>query len=251
MIVRAIKRAIGLLILSQLGACAVMSKQECVNADWRQVGYQVGVDGNTDISQAYSARERACSKHGVEANWQHFEQGHADGVVQYCQLDNAVELGVRGASRSIDNQVCSERDYPGFREAFNVGYKLYALRKLVQESDSTIANLNSKTYRHQQDIRRINHDLESEDLDKSARKRLRQERRKIRAYIYELDQEIKQCNNRLYRQKSAARNYSDYVYQDYVFSLNDEFVDPRKPKPFVPKKKQNGFDDRIDEILNE
>jgi len=225
MIVRAIKRAIGLLILSQLGACAVMSKQECVNADWRQVGYQVGVDGNTDISQAYSARERACSKHGVEANWQHFEQGHADGVVQYCQLDNAVELGVRGASRSIDNQVCSERDYPGFREAFNVGY--------------------------QQDIRRINHDLESEDLDKSARKRLRQERRKIRAYIYELDQEIKQCNNRLYRQKSAARNYSDYVYQDYVFSLNDEFVDHRKPKPFVPKKKQNGFDDRIDEILNE
>ena len=59
---KGIKNVIGLLVLSQLGACAVMSKQECITADWRQVGYQVGVNGNDDISHAFNVREQACAK---------------------------------------------------------------------------------------------------------------------------------------------------------------------------------------------
>ncbi len=254
-----IKTAMLLLALSQLGACAVMSKQECLNADWRQVGYHIGNNGNIDISEAFNLRERTCAKHGATANWRQFKLGHADGIVQFCQLGNAVELGVDGVNRAIDDQVCSERDYPGFREAFDKGYKLHLLRSRVQQSHATISDLNNRAYRYQKDIRRINHDLRSEDLDldKSERKHLRRERRELRRHLYRLEDEIEQCRKRLYHQQSEANNYSDYVYQDYLLSLSNEFIDPRNRRlsasnsTNIEKTKQSEFEDRIDEILNE
>jgi len=252
-----IKKTLLLLALSQLGACAVMSKQECLNADWRNVGYGVGSNGNSSISDAFNLRERTCAKHGAAANWKQFRQGHSDGIVQFCQLSNALELGVNGTSRAIDERVCPERDYPGFRNAFRVGYKLHELRNRVYRSNSVISDLNSRIYRYQKDIRRINKELNSNEIDKQQAKYLRRERREIRRYIYDLDREIEQCRQRLYHQQSAANDYSDYVYQDYLLSLSDKFVDPRNRKHStsayekINKPKQSEFEDQIDEILNE
>jgi len=248
-----------LLALSQLSACAVMSKQECLNADWRQVGYNIGNTGNIDISESFNLRESTCAKHGATANWRQFKRGHADGVVQFCQLDNAVELGVGGVSRVIDDQVCSERDYPGFREAFQAGYKLHVLRSRVRQSNATIANLNDRAYRYEKDIRRINRELGSEelDLDKSEREYLGREHRELRRHLYRLEDEIEQCRKRLYHQQSEANNYSDYVYQDYLLSLSNEFVDPRNSKRSASqfkrteKSTQSEFEDRVDDVLNE
>lgn len=246
-----INKAILLLALSQLGACAVMSKQECLNADWRNVGYGVGLNGNINKSDAFNIRQRACEKHGASANWLQFQQGHADGVVQYCQLSNAVELGIKGASKAIDKQICREHDYPGFGEAFSVGYKLHVLRDRIYQSNSNITTLNNRLSRYRKDIHRINEALNAEDLDKSERKHLQRERRKIRSYVYDLDREIEHCRQRQYQQKSAESDYSDYVYQDYLLSLSDRFIDPRnKKREQAEKPNQSEFEDRVDEVLD-
>jgi len=79
-----------LITLNQLGACAVISKKECLNADWYQIGKNVAFNGNTDLNNAFDRRKRTCEKHGEIANWQRFQQGHSDGIVEYCQLRNAV-----------------------------------------------------------------------------------------------------------------------------------------------------------------
>lgn len=223
-----IKTIFLLLVLSQLGACAVMSKNECFNANWEQVGYRVAVDGEPNQTRAYNKREKVCAKHGALADWREFQKGHADGMVDYCQLGNALELGVEGRYRVLEGHVCPENDYPGFREAFRTGYKLHLLRRDVQQSQSTISNLESRRYGYRRDIRSINNQLREDEIDKSQRKTLRYKRQKLRDYIYDIDREIEQCRRRLYREESAERSYSYFLYEDYAYSLSDRYIDPRK-----------------------
>lgn len=247
-----IKKALLLLALSQLGACAVMSKSDCLNADWRQVGYGVGIDGKLDKTDAFNVREKACVKHGAPANWEQFKDGHADGIVEFCQLINAVELGARGAHRAIDNQVCPERDYPGFGEAFRVGYKLHTLNSRIYENNSEIVNLNNQIHRYEKQIRRINQDLSAQGSNESNLNQLKSERRNLRNRIYQLDRNAEQYRRRLYQDQSARDSYSAYVYEDYITTLSDRFVDPRNKKPSnTPKRQQSSFEDRVDEILNQ
>jgi len=250
-----ISKILLLLAFTQLTACAVMSKQECLDADWRQVGYGVGSNGDTDISDQFNRREQTCVKHGTSANWKQFQQGHSDGLVQYCQLANALELGASGHSQVIDNQVCAERDYPGFREAFNVGYQLHMLRSRVRESDSALLDLSNSRDSYEQSIRHIRHQLREDYIEQAERKRLRYRLRENRDHLYNIDREEEQYRRRLRRDQAAANRYADEVYDDYVFSVSDRFIDPRvknsaTDKPITPPK-QSEFDDRIDDILNQ
>lgn len=246
-----INKILLLLTLTQLGACAVMSKQECLSADWRQVGFDVALNGNTDISDAYNRRQQACAKHGATANWRQFQLGHSDGTVEYCQLENAMALGANGNSRVVDQQVCAERDYPGFRQAFNVGYQLHILLSRVRDSNESISNLSSSRYDYKKSINPIRHKLDEDNIDDSERKRLRYELREVRNHIYEIDREIEHYRQRVYQEQSEADHYIDNVYDDYLLSVSDRFVDPRVKPRATRKPKQTDFDDRIDDILNQ
>jgi len=246
-----ISKILLILAFTQLTACAVMSKQECVSADWRQVGYDVGVDGNTDISDQFNRREQTCVKHGTSANWQQFQQGHSDGIVQYCQLGNALELGASGHSQVIDEQVCAERDYPGFRQAFDVGYQLYVLRSRARDSHSALVNLSDSRDHHEQSNRRIRHRLREGDIDEDERRRLRYRLRENRDDIYQIDHKVDQYRRRYQQDQSEANRYANEVYDDYAFSLSDRFIDPRVKSSAADKPKQSEFDDRIDDILDQ
>jgi hypothetical protein len=248
---RTISNVLLILAFSQLTACAVMSKQECLGADWQQVGYQVGVNGNTDISEQFNRRQQTCIKYGTKAGWQKFRDGHADGLVQFCQLSNALELGIKGVSRAIDDQACAERDYPGFREAFNIGYQLHILEGRVLASNSAISNLTNSRYRYQQSNREIRQILRQDDIDKRERRRLRYRLQENRDHLYHIDREVKQNRQRLDQEQSEANRYVEQVYDDYLFSLSDRFIDPRMKATTMDKPKQSEFDDRIDEILNQ
>lgn len=245
-----IKRAGLLLALCQLASCAVMSKQECLSADWKQVGYEVGLTGDTNKSDAFNAREQMCSQYGESADSTLFDEGHANGVVEYCQLSNAVELGVDGADNAITSGVCPHRDYPGFRRSFEVGYQLYTLRSRAKESGNAMASLNSQANRAQQEIRLLNRQSGSQDIDNSLRKQLSYEYAEAANDIERLERQIEELRRRQAIDQSAARDYAEYIYEDYLVSLSGEFVDPRNNKK-MPEVEQSEFDDRINDVLNE
>lgn len=223
-----IQKIILIITLSQLGACAVISKKDCLDANWHQIGYRVGLSGNIQTDNAFRIREKSCAKHGATANWNQFEQGHDDGLVQYCQLDNAVRLGVNGVHKAIDYQICPERDYPGFTEAFSVGYKLHELRGHVHQIDAYLSDLQSKLYHYQQDIKHINEELRSNDLDKSKRKSLKNKRHKLEKYSHNIKRDIRRQIHRLNDRQAIADHYAEFIYEDYLLHLSNEFIDPRK-----------------------
>ena len=222
-----IGKIVFLLMLTQLSACAVMTKQECLSADWQHVGYNVGLSGKVDISKEFNRRAKTCAKHGSTANWQEFSAGHSDGIVQFCQLDNAVELGVKGARYAINNEVCPDHYYPDFREAFDAGYQLHVLNDRVNESSSAILSAESYIRDYKKRIKRIDKQLRSAGLDNHQVKSLRHERNKLRDDIFYLERDIAQYQRYLYHDKKEQRRYADFLYQEYLFNLSDEFVDPR------------------------
>ncbi len=233
-----IQKIFFLLALTQLGACAAVSKTECLNSDWNRIGYSVGSNGNINKTKAFNLREKICAKHGVNANRESFEQGHADGIVQYCQLSNAVQLGVNNVNRAIDNQVCPESKYTGFRDAFNAGNKLHKLTNYVKKTNSSILRLNNKVKENEKDVDRINKKLSSEkSLNKSERKRLNYELLELHVNSLKLNQEVLQYNERLHENKLNVDDYSEYLYQDYLLNLSNEFVDPRQNKESTLKNK--------------
>jgi hypothetical protein len=188
------------ILVTQLGACAVMSKSECLSADWQGVGS----DGQSDISKAFNARADACAKHGSRANWPEFKSGHAEGIEQFCQIDNALLLGVKGKSRTLDNQVCPERTYPGFAKALVDGYKLHELNAYVYDGEQELSQLESVVYSYRHKRSKLKHQIKSGELSDQDVHWADNTRKQLRRDIIAIDSDIYVVRERLAQQRAHA-----------------------------------------------
>ena len=119
-------RLVGLLILAGISGCASMSGDECAHSDWRAVGYEDGARGYS--ADRFGVHRKACAKHGVTADFRAYQQGRAEGLVDYCQPSRGYSLGASGGRY---HGVCDVALEERFLDAYRVGYQLYNLRSSV------------------------------------------------------------------------------------------------------------------------
>ncbi len=117
------------------GGCATMSGDECATSDWTAVGYEDGSRGYT--SERFGKHRKACAKHGITADFQAYQQGRSQGLVEFCQPGRGFNLGVNGGQY---NGVCSADLEADFLDAYRVGQQLYTLRSNVSSANSQIHN---------------------------------------------------------------------------------------------------------------
>jgi hypothetical protein len=111
-----------------------MSGDECVTSDWQAIGFEDG-------SRGYSAdrlgnHRKACAKHGITPDFQAYQTGHDQGLVNYCQPSRGFSVGSNGGSY---NGVCAGHREGDFVDAYNSGYHLYNLRSRVNSASSQIS----------------------------------------------------------------------------------------------------------------
>ncbi len=123
------------LLVIGLGGCATMSGDECATSDWTAVGYEDGSRGYT--SERFGKHRKACAKHGITADFQAYQQGRSQGLVEFCQPGRGFNLGVNGGQY---NGVCSVDLEADFLDAYRVGQQLYTLRSNVSSANSQIHN---------------------------------------------------------------------------------------------------------------
>jgi len=123
---------LSLLVIS-LGGCATMSGDECATSDWNAVGYEDGSRGYT--TERFGKHRKACAKHGITADFQAYQQGREQGLVEFCQPGRGFRLGSNGGQY---NGVCSVELEPDFLDAYRVGQRLYTLRSNVSSANSQI-----------------------------------------------------------------------------------------------------------------
>ena len=121
------------LLVIGLAGCATMSSDECATSDWTAVGYEDGSRGYT--SERFSKHRKACAKHGITADFQAYQQGRSQGLVEFCQPGRGFNLGANGGQYK---GVCSVELEADFLDAYRVGQQLYKLRSNVNSANSQI-----------------------------------------------------------------------------------------------------------------
>ena len=109
-----------IVLMVALGGCAGMDSDECRTADWRAIGYEDGVQGQS--AAYFGTRRKACAEHGITADFDAYLAGRAEGVAHFCRPQNGYHLGAQGHP---DPGICPVVLEAAFVTAHADGYGLY------------------------------------------------------------------------------------------------------------------------------
>ena len=134
-------RAVASLVLAAaLSACAAgLSKEECAAADWRSIGYEDGVRGQSEARIAQ--HRKACAKHGVTLELDAYRGGWEEGVRRYCQPGNGYHEGRTGKHYA---GVCPGDLEGAFLDAYRAGRERYSLEAEVRRIKRTLASRHAR-----------------------------------------------------------------------------------------------------------
>lgn len=140
------------IVVVLLSGCASLSKEECVQGDWRSIGYR---DGSRGASLGLLQEHRnACAKHKVAIDENAYRQARERGLREvYCVPRNAHRLGASGASYA---NVCPANMHAAFLEAYRYGQQTHQLRTRVRQTQGSITNMQSQLQSLDNEINGIN-----------------------------------------------------------------------------------------------
>jgi hypothetical protein len=168
---RIIKLSVFCLCLINVG-CASLSREECLYGDWFNVGLKDGRNGE-DASRMIRHQD-ACTKYGVSPDKAQYLAGREQGLQEYCRLDNAIALGLRGERYQ---SVCPTAQDRNFRYYNEVAYQVYQSRESLKSLDDSLLTKERA--------------LQDKKLTDKARQNLRDE-------IRDLDRQRQSLRNDLY-----------------------------------------------------
>lgn len=116
-----------------LSGCATMSKEECKVANWKDVGFNDGANGDSVLLGDHA---KSCAKTGVRPNQAQYMQGYNEGEKSYCTYSNGVEAG---ENNKFIGGICKKA---GLKLAFSDGYKQgkqrYAKKQEIQSKEAEL-----------------------------------------------------------------------------------------------------------------
>lgn len=151
-----------------LAGCASLSPQQCMRADWRQIGFTDGTDG---VSAArINDHAKACAEVGVRPDLDMYLRGREEGLYRYCQPEKAFSVGRNGGvPNSAD---CPEHLKASFMDGYRQGYQVHMVEQDLSERRARIYRNNSLIRRDNERIAEIREELSKKELPDDRRKAL-------------------------------------------------------------------------------
>jgi hypothetical protein len=148
-----------------IAGCASLTPQQCLQADWRQIGYSDGING---VSGArIDDHAKACAEQGIRPNLDEYLNGRSQGLINYCQPENGFALGRRGAH--LNGADCAEYLKPAFIEQYRRGNQLHLIETDLGARRARIHENGWQIRRSNQRIAAIRADLSKSDLPAERR----------------------------------------------------------------------------------
>lgn len=182
---KACKTALACSLTLLLASCASMSPEECQLANWREVGQRDGLRG--EPLALLGRRAEDCAKVNVAVDTQAYGQGRELGLRSYCRLDNAVPLGLGGASYA---GVCPPEIEALFVPRYQTARAVYLLRGEVRSLDERTESLERRLRQVQQDEEQRPRGVGSEAERNKLRKDADEERARIRNELRDIDRRV-------------------------------------------------------------
>lgn len=139
----ALKGLVCILFAGSLSGCASMSEEECLNADWRLMGFTDALQGRS--TAALAQHSRACAAVNVTPDLDLYRQGHEEGARQYCTPANGYRAGSSGSTYQgicpADLETAFMRGYQDGRELYTITSEISRLKGVVTTSEAGITKL--------------------------------------------------------------------------------------------------------------
>ncbi len=155
-----------------LCSCASLSKQDCIDGDWQQIGLRDGQSGQA--MSRLKDHTKACSKYGISPDTTAYEAGRKIGLVSYCKVDSGFAQGDKGKSYA---GVCQGKAEQRFLSGYRLGKELHLARSNLEEDQERMERIDRRLRSVRSEIRALH--CKSGEEGKSCRKKkasLRDER---------------------------------------------------------------------------
>lgn len=154
-----------LMAVALLNACASMTVEECKVARWGDVGLRDGLAG-APLSRLNDLA-KDCAEAKVAVDTPAYLRGRDQGLISYCQPDNAVRLGLAGKSYQ---GACPPQVDADFRHRFGVAREVFDAREQVNSYEGRRRDLERRLRdaKNDDERKRLRDDLSN--LDYSQRR---------------------------------------------------------------------------------
>lgn len=167
-----------------LGCASNLSKNECLQADWYEIGY---VDGTGGAPRSlFQEHAETCLKYNVHVGREAYYRGRDQGLKVYCKQDRGFDLGRLGRKY---NPVCPQELESGFLAGYTKGSEIY-------KQQSKITTL-------EQRLRRIEHQIQTRKKQLSSPNISEKRRAEIRVDLNDLDADYKYALKDLEKMKQS------------------------------------------------
>lgn len=157
-----------ILALPWMAACASLSPEQCRNADWRQIGYADGIDGQP--GSRIQGHASACASANIKPDLQSYLAGRAEGLNVYCQPEKGFEIGRRGEPDNAGD--CAPPLRTAFLEQYQKGRQVNTVESELGGLRSSLEQERSQQRRNEERIEDIRKDLRRPNLEPSRRSSL-------------------------------------------------------------------------------
>ncbi len=120
-----------------------VAEHQCRAGDWYTVGFR---DGSRGFESTQLLRhQEACGEHGIYLEREEYMTGWDEGLAEFCTMDNAFDLGRRGAGH---RGLCGRE----FDSAYDEGRQLYQAGRAVISLEREIAGVEQRLVDLRQEI---------------------------------------------------------------------------------------------------
>ncbi len=163
-----------------ISGCSTLSKGECVEADWYEIGFRDGRSGKP--RSVLDSHRESCKKHGISPNREHYYTGRAKGINMYCTPENGFLVGKQGG---YYKQVCPIHAEQDFLNSYNIGKEIYDINRDIVKTESQIEKLENE--------------LDKKETKKERRIRIREEIRTLDRKHKELREKMNYLEEKIQR----------------------------------------------------
>jgi hypothetical protein len=171
--------ALAAVVALAIAGCATMSKEQCLQGDWRGVGYGDGASGYP--TSRIDDHAKACAKTGVTPDASLYAQGRAEGLVRYCTEMNGFSVGRGGG---VYHNVCPMPAESEFLGGYADGERVYRAAQRLESARSDLSSADARADKRARQADGVEDELRNPKLtDEQVRElrdrlnRLRRERR--------------------------------------------------------------------------
>ena len=127
-----------LAVLASLGGCASLSKSECLNANWEDIGIRDGANGQPE--EYLIQHSTACAKVHVVPDRGAYLHGRETGLERFCVPHRAYQIGEYG--NGFDVGICRNFDQERLQDAYEKGREVNRTANEISSIDSEIRDIN-------------------------------------------------------------------------------------------------------------